>query len=199
MKRALAVAVAAALILAGLWFWSAGGGKSAAGFRLPTAAQIDRIKSEQGLRVSANELKRMPSAAIVRVVDGDTVEVQAAGKRLKVRLLNVNTPETVDPRRPVQTFGKEASDFAKSLLPPSTRVHYRYDVEHHDQYGRELMHLYLDDGTWVNALLIRAGYAQLMTVAPNVDAKDFFRRLQSEAQGDGIGLWQIAEYRSGKK
>ncbi len=201
MKRS-ALAWMVALVLAGLWYWSAGSGggaKSAARYRLPTAAQIEGIKSEKGLRTSATELKKLPTAAIVRVVDGDTVEIQGYGQKRKVRLLGINTPETVDPRRPVQTFGQEASDFTKSLLPPNTRVRYRYDVAHQDRYGRELLHLYLDDGTWVNALLIRAGYAQSMTIAPNVAAADFFRQLQTEARDEGIGLWQISEYHDAKQ
>jgi len=201
MKRLKLATLLVTVAAVGLWYWTAGGAgsKSAAGFKLPTPQQIDRIKSEKGLRASASELKKMANAAVARVVDGDTLELQVARKTLKVRLLNVDTPETVDPRRPVQTFGKEASDFAKSLLPPGTKVYYRYDVDQQDRYGRDLVHLYLSDGSWVNALLIRAGYAQLMTVAPNVEAADFFRKLQAQARDEGVGLWQVPQYRDAKK
>lgn len=165
----------------------------------PTQADLERLKAEKGMKVSQAALKKMRVAEVVRTVDGDTLELKLGGKTEKARLLNVDTPETVAPGRPVEEYGREASAFTKSILKPGTRVYVRTDVEERDRYGRLLLHLYLEDGTWFNALLIRAGYAQLLTVPPNVDAAAFFKELQARARAEQIGLWQIEEYRNPPK
>ncbi len=165
----------------------------------PTEAQLEKLKAEKGMKLSASALKKLKTATVVRVVDGDTVELTIGSKKEKVRLLNVNTPETVDPRKPVEEYGKEASAFTKSILPPGTKVFYKTDVEERDRYDRLLVHIYLEDGTWFNALLIRAGYAQLMTISPNVSAADFFKDLQAKARREEIGLWQIPVYQNPPK
>lgn len=95
-------------------------------------------------------------AIVKRVVDGDTIVVTYHGKEEKVRLIGVNTPETVDPRRPVEYFGKEASAFTKNLLPPGTRVRLEFDWEKRDKYGRMLAYVYKGD-TLINAEIIRQG------------------------------------------
>lgn len=189
-----------ALLVGIAWYMNRGPADAGAAgaIRTPTGAQLEKIKGEKGIKVSQAELKAMKPATVERVVDGDTLEASVSGRKVKVRLLNVNTPETVDPRRPVQTYGKEASDFTKSMLPKGTKIFYRYDVEKQDRYQRELWHVYLEDGTWFNALLIRAGYAQVMTISPNVGAADFFKKLQATARQEGIGLWQLPEYRKSK-
>lgn len=163
------------------------------GWKVPSAAEIERLRAEPGMKVKASELKGMKSASVLRVVDGDTVELSVGGAATKVRLLNVNTPETVDPRRGVEEYGREASNFTKSVLNPGTKVFFKYDVEKEDRYGRQLVHLYLEDGTWFNALLIRAGFAQVATYPPNVSAADYFRELERKARAESIGLWQIPQ------
>lgn len=168
-------------------------------WKTPSEAELERLKAEKGMKVSKSALTKMQSATVVRVVDGDTVELKLDGKAEKVRLLNADTPETVDPRKPVEEYGREASAFAKSVLAPGSKVYVKPEVEARDRYGRLLMHLYLEDGTWFNALLIRAGYAQLMTIPPNVSAADFFKSLQAKARKEQIGLWQIEAYRSPPK
>ncbi|MFZ5823133.1 MAG: thermonuclease family protein [Bacillota bacterium] len=168
-------------------------------WKTPSEADLERLKGEKGMRASQPALKKMRPATVVRVVDGDTVELDLGGKAEKVRLLNVNTPETVDPRKPVEEYGREASAFARSVLTPGLKVYVKPDVEERDRYGRLLLHLYLEDGTWFNALLIRAGYAQLMTISPNVSAAGFFRELQARARKEEIGLWQIEAYRNPPK
>jgi endonuclease YncB( thermonuclease family) len=166
---------------------------------VPTEAQLERLKAQKGIRIPATDLQKLAKASVVRVVDGDTVELKLAdGKQEKARLLNVNTPETVDPRRPVEEYGREASNFSKSMLTPGRPVFYKFDVEQRDKYGRMLVHLYLEDGTWYNALLIRAGYAQVMTISPNVSAASFFKELEAQARKEGIGLWQVPAYQKQK-
>lgn len=173
--------------------------KSEHAWPTPSAADIERLKAEPKLRASATEYKKLKAATVVRVVDGDTVELTMDGKTEKVRLLNVNTPETVDPRKPVEEYGKEASAFTKSILKPGTKVRVRPEVEERDRYGRLLLHVYLEDRTWFNALLVRAGYGQVMTISPNVAAADFFKELQAKARSEEIGLWQVPDYKTPTK
>ncbi|MCY4658288.1 MAG: thermonuclease family protein [Acidobacteria bacterium] len=121
---------------------------------------------------------------VERVVDGDTIVVRGVGR---VRLIGVDTPETVDPRRPVEFFGREASAFTKRLLE-GQRVRLEYDRERSDRYGRTLAYVYLRDGTFVNAEIVRRGYGHAYTRFP-FRHLDRFRRLEREAREAGRGLW----------
>lgn len=124
---------------------------------------------------------------VERVVDGDTIVV--SGKE-RVRLIGVDTPETKDPRRPVGCFGKEASRFTSSLLPAGSRVRLVADVEQRDRYQRLLAYVYrLPDGLFVNAELVRRGFAQVLTIPPNVAHSADFLALSREAREAGRGLW----------
>ncbi|MGH9156535.1 MAG: thermonuclease family protein [Acidimicrobiales bacterium] len=112
----------------------------------------------------------------------------AAGER--VRLLGVDTPETKDPRRPVGCFGEKASAFTSALLPVGTRVRLVGDVDQRDRYNRLLAYVYrLPDGLFVNAELVSKGYAQVLTIPPNVAHADQFVSLAAEARAAGRGLW----------
>lgn len=128
------------------------------------------------------------AARVERVVDGDTFVAQLGGHRERVRVIGVDTPETVAPGRPVERYGKEASRFAKRELTGVT-VRLGGDVEPHDRYHRLLAYVWLPDGTFWNALLAAEGYAQLITVPPNVTYVDLFRRLVAEARTARRGLW----------
>lgn len=130
------------------------------------------------------------NATVVRVVDGDTVVVDIDGHDETVRLIGIDTPETVKPNSPVECFGPEASAFTKHLLPEGTLVRLERDVEARDDYGRLLAYLYLaGDGTFVNLLLARQGYAALLTFPPNVAHVDEFVDAAEAARVDGLGLW----------
>jgi len=101
------------------------------------------------------------------------------------------TPETKHPTKPVQCFGKEASAFTTSLLPKGTPVRLERDVEPRDDYGRLLAYVSrVDDGLSVNAELVRLGYAQPLTIPPNVAHAEEYRALAAEARSSGAGLWQ---------
>lgn len=126
---------------------------------------------------------------VTRVVDGDTFKIDIGeAKDDTVRMLGVDTPETVKPGTPVQPYGKEASDYTKELLQNET-VCLELDVQERDVYGRLLAYVYLRDGTFVNERLLREGYAQVLTIPPNVRFADRFLEVQQEARDAGRGLW----------
>lgn len=124
------------------------------------------------------------SYRVMRVIDGDTLVLERIGT---VRLIGVNTPETVDPRRPVQRYGKEASDFTRRLVD-GKRVRVEYDWQRKDKYNRTLAYLYLLDGTFVNAEIVRQGYGVAYTRFPFKHLQAF-RRHEREAREHDRGLW----------
>ncbi|MEA2826416.1 MAG: micrococcal nuclease [Actinomycetota bacterium] len=135
----------------------------------------------------AVELPPGLDTTVDRVVDGDTLIV-AGGHR--IRLIGVDTPETKDPRRPVQCFGQEASSFLTALLPRGTGIRLVGDVEARDVYDRTLAYAYrLPDGLFVNADLVRQGFARILTIPPNVAHTDEFVVLAQQAREAGRGLW----------
>jgi micrococcal nuclease len=130
-----------------------------------------------------------PTAHVVRVVDGDTILVSLAGRSERVRYIGVDTPETVKPRTPVQCYGKKASAFNHALLD-GRDVRLVADAESRDRYGRLLAYVYrAGDGLFVNAELVRRGYATTLTIAPNVRFAERFRTLAAAARAAGRGLW----------
>lgn len=130
-------------------------------------------------------------ATVTRVVDGDTLVLSDLGK---VRLIGIDTPETVHPSKPVEYMGKEASEATKQLALGKL-VKIETDIQARDKYGRLLAYIYLPDGSMLNAELVRKGYAQVSTYPPNVKYQDKFLRLQKASQALKIGLW----YSSTKK
>ena len=129
-------------------------------------------------------------ATVEHVVDGDTIDVTIGGHRERVRLIGINTPETVDPRRPVECFGHEASAHTSTLLPVGTEVDLVRDVEPRDAYGRLLAYVYRrPDGLFVNLDLAAQGYADLLTFPPNIAHVDEFRAAVAAARRASRGLW----------
>jgi micrococcal nuclease len=125
---------------------------------------------------------------VVRVVDGDTVVLEEIGT---VRLIGIDTPETVDPRVPVQAFGMEASAHLSRLLT-GQRVRLEYDQQRQDKYGRTLAYLHLPNGTFVNLEMVRQGYAHAYVKYP-FQLMEFFRDAEREARAAGRGLWATSE------
>jgi micrococcal nuclease len=119
----------------------------------------------------------------VRVVDGDTVVLRSAGKS---RLIGVDTPEVFGGQ---ECFGREASAFAKRLLPAGLRVGVEHDVEPRDRYGRTLIYLRLPDRRSFNELLVAEGFAVPLAIPPNVRHADRFRALARRARERAAGLW----------
>jgi len=127
---------------------------------------------------------------VVRVIDGDTIQVCCVfGDREKVLYIGINTPETKHPTKGVEHFGKEASEANRKLVDGKT-VSLEFDVEQRDRYGRLLAYVFLKDGTFVNAWLVEHGYAQVMTVPPNVKYQEVFLKLQREAREAKRSLWR---------
>lgn len=127
---------------------------------------------------------------VERVVDGDTVDIVIDGRSERVRLIGIDTPETVKPNSPVECFGPEASSFTRALLPDGTKVLVVRDVEPRDDYGRLLAYVHrANDGVFVNLELVRAGYAALLTFPPNVAHVDDFVAAARAAERADLGLW----------
>ena len=118
------------------------------------------------------------------MIDGDTIVV---GPEERVRLIGIDTPESVKPGTPVECFAREASAAMKRLVE-GKRVRLELDVEKRDRYGRLLAYVYTGD-LFVNAEMVRNGYASVATFPPNIRHVDELVRLQREARQAGRGLW----------
>ncbi|MBU1118935.1 thermonuclease family protein [Patescibacteria group bacterium] len=126
---------------------------------------------------------------VARVVDGDTIKVDINGKAESVRLIGIDTPETVHPTKPVECFGKEASNKMKELVQDK-KVRLEKDAlgADRDKYQRLLRYVYLEDGTFVNEVMVKEGYAYAYTSFPFTFLEQF-KQDQSEAKENGKGLW----------
>jgi micrococcal nuclease len=129
------------------------------------------------------------AARVLRVVDGDTILVSLGGRRERVRYIGIDTPESVKPGSPVECFAKRAAARNRALVD-GRRVTLRFDAEERDRYGRLLAYVHRDTPPrFVNAALVSEGYAQTLTIPPNVAQAELFGRLQREAREAGRGLW----------
>jgi micrococcal nuclease len=126
-------------------------------------------------------------ARVTRVVDGDTVEVRVGDRLEDIRYIGLDTPESVAPDEPEECFGKQAAKF-NSRLVEGEEVRLVFDRERRDRYGRLLAYVYLGD-EFVNAALVRRGYARTLMIAPNDRFASLFARLEREAGKAGRGLW----------
>jgi micrococcal nuclease len=154
-------------------------------------------KPAQKVEVASNSLYYV---RVLRVVDGDTLEVAfSASQKEKVRMIGVDTPETVHPKKAVQRYGKEASEYTKKALTDK-KIWLQMDVAPRDRYQRLLGYVWLekpndvdDEGEirakMFNARLLLEGYGQVMTIQPNSRYADIFVEFQKEAREAGKGLW----------
>lgn len=127
-------------------------------------------------------------AYVTKVIDGDTIELQS-GQR--VRLLGIDTPETKDPRKPVQCFGKQAASKTKELLEGKIVI-LQKDVSETDKYNRLLRYIFLpiNEGyLFINDYLIREGFAKALTYPPDVKYNEQFREAERQAREESRGLW----------
>lgn len=125
---------------------------------------------------------------VLRVVDGDTIKIDYRGSSESVRLIGVDTPETVHPRKPVEFFGKEASAFTKNLLLGES-VYLRFGNEPRDRYNRLLAYVFrAPDGLFVNLEIIRQGYGHAYVKYP-FEHMELFRHYERRARESGKGLW----------
>ena len=126
---------------------------------------------------------RLTSARVTKHTDGDTLWLSGIGK---VRLIGMDTPEVYFG---AECFGREASAFVERTVPLGAEVRYRLGVEERDRYGRALAYVWLRDGRFLNRLLVARGYAQPLTIPPNVEYEDLFVRVARRARDAGRGLW----------
>jgi micrococcal nuclease len=130
-------------------------------------------------------------AAVVRVIDGDTIVVHIGGRDENVRILGIDTPETHKPNTPVECFGPEASDRMTALLPRGTTVRLVRDVEARDRYGRLLAYVYRDsDGLFIDLTMVSEGYAGPLAIPPNLAHRTDLDAAAAAAQAAKRGLWQ---------
>jgi micrococcal nuclease len=136
---------------------------------------------------------------VARAVDGDTLKLEN-GER--IRLIGIDTPEMHESAKlyrdskksgqdlkTIQALGKRAYEFTRDLVE-GKRVRLEFDAEKHDKYKRLLAYVYLKDGTFVNAEIVKQGYASLMTYPPNIRYVDTFKKLYQEARENNRGLWK---------
>ena len=127
---------------------------------------------------------------VIKVVDGDTVALEIDGTSVTVRLIGINTPETSDPRKSVECFGKEATTALKALLQNApVRVETDPSQDTYDRYGRLLAYLYLSDGTLVNERMIRDGFGYEYTYDRAYEHQMMFRAAEAHARVSKNGLW----------
>jgi micrococcal nuclease len=128
---------------------------------------------------------------VTEVVDVDTFHaLNSAGEHYKIRLIGLDAPETRRTgKKEIGYYGKESGNFLDEMLN-GKKVRLEFDVTQKDRFGRTLAYVYLEDGTFVNAELIRKGYARVMTIPPNVRYADEFIRMQKKARKQKNGLWK---------
>jgi micrococcal nuclease len=136
------------------------------------------------------------NATVEHVVDGDTIDVLVDGAEERVRLIGIDTPEIAHaasgnrPAQAAECFGEQASAYTESLLPVGTPVRLERDVVPRDDYGRVLAYVYrAADGIFVNYEIIRQGYAQPLTIPPNVAFSERMVDAARAAERDDVGLW----------
>ncbi|MEQ8840471.1 MAG: thermonuclease family protein [Acidimicrobiales bacterium] len=133
-----------------------------------------------------------PNATVERIVDGDTLVAVIDGERERVRLLGIDTPESVAENRPDQCYGKEASDYLASLLPEGAEITLVLDEEARDQYDRLLAYVIRSaDDLFVNLDLVERGYADVLIYDPNDHYESLFRAAEADAIDAGAGLWSV--------
>jgi len=147
-----------------------------------------------GRKVSPSEGEAFKNVSvywrITYIVDGDTFHgFNAEGEKRKFRPIGINTPETGKRNGRPEPFHAEATAFTKEMLLDHT-VRIVYDVTELDRYGRHLVYVYLQDGTFFNLEVVRAGWARTMTIAPNVKYAELFSQAQREAREQGRGSWE---------
>lgn len=149
-----------------------------------------RPVSKGAITPSATSISTASGVLVSRVVDGDTIELFTGQK---VRYIGMDTPEVVDPRKPVQCFGKEASLENKKLVE-GKMVRLEKDVSQTDKYGRLLRYVYVGD-LFVNDYLTRNGFAYMATFPPDVKFSQQFKDAQEEARINKRGLWKSCPIR----
>lgn len=153
------------------------------------------LSVDEGYSDDAEVASLLP-VSVVRVVDGDTYYVNMDGQEVKVRLIGVDTPESVAPQSYTDATGKEntevgeyISEIMKDVIKEGDTLLLEFDVDMYDKYDRVLAYAYFEDGEMVQDFLLSNGLAQTMTITPNVKYSDHFADVQRVAVENGIGIW----------
>jgi len=137
--------------------------------------------------VTTSDAVTIGEATVVKVVDGDTIDVKIGGIIYRVRYIGIDTPETVDPNQTVEPFGPEASAMNTSLVNGKV-VRLEKDVSETDKYDRLLRYVYVGD-LFVNAELVRLGYARATAYPPDTKYQSLFVTLEQQAKAARRGMW----------
>ena len=127
-------------------------------------------------------------ATLVRVVDGDTLLVELDGEEERVRLLNIDTPETVHPQQPVECMGPEAAERMEDLVSPGDQLSLEFDQERTDHYDRLLAGVFLDE-VFINEQMARDGFGAPVYYAPNDRFLDQIEEAWNQAEAEGVGVF----------
>lgn len=173
------------------------------------ANEEDTADSDNGSKTDstiATVSSGLEEVDLVRVVDGDTIIINTAGEDISVRLIGVDTPESVNPdKNKNNEYGSMASEYTKELLADVRTLYLQYDVTKTDKYGRMLAYVWLDNNintlsqsdicdNMLNAILVENGYAYDKAYMPNKEYSDVFAELRETAENSGTGLWQYPEF-----
>jgi len=155
-----------------------------------TSTESDPDTEQPGADATTIALAIEANATVRRTIDGDTLVADIDGDEEHVRLIGIDTPESVAEDRPDECYGKEASERLRALLPPGTPVRLERDVEPRDQYDRLLAYVYrAADGLFVNETLVTEGYAEAKAYPPNTTLHQELLAAQSAARAAGKGFW----------
>lgn len=166
-----------------------------------TGKEVVKVAKEISAYLENQKVNDLEVATVERVVDGDTIEVKIDGEKFKVRLIGVDTPETKHPRKPVEPYGKEASEYTKKKLE-GKKVYLEKDVSDKDRYGRLLRYVWLTKPDKdkklteemlkdnFNLTLVKEGYGKSSTFPPDVKYAEIIKEYQREAVKENRGLWK---------
>jgi micrococcal nuclease len=151
----------------------------------------------------SSSLHAQELSIVIKIVDGDTLWVYYGGQREKVRLIGIDTPEsrintkakrdaekTGQDIKIITSMGNRATKYVSSLVKPGHKVTIEFDAQQRDRYGRLLGYVYLSNGKMLNEEIVKAGYANVMTIPPNVKYQDRFLKAYQEARERKRGLWE---------
>ncbi|MDP4093893.1 MAG: thermonuclease family protein [Bacillota bacterium] len=186
MKKVLIIIIAVALVFTVFKLATGNTGETQ-----PKTIKVQDIPAELlSVKKTGIAANSFIDAFVEKVTDGDTVTVNYKGSHLKVRFLDIDTPESVKQGVPIQPYAKEASQFTKKeLLNNDVKLVFSKGLR--DRYSRLLAYVFLKDGTFFNAELVRNGYARVEVIPPNTLYEDYFNNLQDQAIKDKIGFWGL--------
>ena len=171
-----------------------------------TGKEVVKVAKEISAYLENQKVNDLEVATVERVVDGDTIEVKIDGEKFKVRLIGVDTPETKHPRKPVEPYGKEASEYTKKKLE-GKKVYLEKDVSDTDRYSRLLRYVWLNKPNVdkklteemlkdnFNLTLVKEGYGKSSTFPPDVKYAEIIKEYQREAVKENKGLWKYDHHK----